>query len=107
MLVFLTEYMKTMSPITKALDVLQGDANVQMGWLVPTITILKAKLQHLHISCKYCRPLVDALQAGLDPHFGQMLVDPELIAAVIRVPKFKTYWTSENSNLKLGKCCAV
>ncbi|XP_039649466.1 uncharacterized protein LOC120554574 [Perca fluviatilis] len=38
---FLAEYTKTMSPFAKALDVLQGEANVQMGWLVPTITLLQ------------------------------------------------------------------
>ncbi len=37
-LAFLAEYAKTMSPVAKALDVLQGETSVQMGWLVPTIT---------------------------------------------------------------------
>ncbi|KAJ8010942.1 hypothetical protein DPEC_G00080390 [Dallia pectoralis] len=31
-LAILAEYTKTMSPFAKALDVLQGEANVQMGW---------------------------------------------------------------------------
>lgn len=61
----------------KALDVLQGETNVQMGWLVPTITLLKAKLQHLHISSKYCGPLIDALLAGLEKRFGQILSEQE------------------------------
>ncbi|CAK6974520.1 uncharacterized protein LOC126402589 [Scomber scombrus] len=55
-----------MSLFAKAVDVLQGEASVQMGCLVPTITLLKTKLQHLRLSSKFCRPLVDALQAGLD-----------------------------------------
>ena len=33
-----------------------------------------------------------------------MLADPELIAAAILVPKFKTCWTSDKNILKLGKC---
>ncbi|KAJ7998291.1 hypothetical protein DPEC_G00221170 [Dallia pectoralis] len=49
-LAFLAEYTKTMGPFAKALDVLQGEANVQMGWLVSTIILLQAKLQHLCIS---------------------------------------------------------
>lgn len=106
-LAFLSEYAKTMSPVAKALDVLQGETNVQMGWLVPTITILKTKLQHLHISSKFCRPLINALLAGLEKRFGQMLKDPELIAAAILVPKFKTCWTSDEQIIKLGKCCTV
>ncbi|KAM7383527.1 hypothetical protein PAMP_003173 [Pampus punctatissimus] len=60
------EYVKTMGPVAKTLDLYQGESNVQMGWLLPTITLLKAKLQHLHISVKYCGPLVDALLAGLE-----------------------------------------
>lgn len=99
---FLAEYTKTMSPFAKVLDVLQGEANVQMGWLVPTITLLQAKLQHLCISSKSCRPLIEALLAGLEKRFGQMLTDPELIAAAILVPKFKTCWTSDECVLKLG-----
>ncbi|KAL0147819.1 hypothetical protein M9458_056896, partial [Cirrhinus mrigala] len=101
-LAFLAEYVKTMSPVAKALDLLRGESSVQMGWLVPTITLLKAKLQHLHISVKFCGPLVDALLSGLEKRFGQMLTDPELIAAAILVPKFKTCWTSNECILKLG-----
>ncbi len=48
-LAFLAEYAKTMSPVAKALDVLQGETSVLMGWLVPTITLLRTKLQHLHV----------------------------------------------------------
>ncbi|XP_058242359.1 uncharacterized protein LOC131351136 [Hemibagrus wyckioides] len=99
---FLVEYVKTMSPFAKAIDVLQGEASVQMGWLVPTITVLKTKLQNLKHSSKFCVPLVDALQAGLERRFGQMLADPELIAAAILVPKFRTCWTSDDNILKLG-----
>lgn len=39
----LKEYVKTMCPLAKAVDVLQGEASVMMGWLVPTITLLKSK----------------------------------------------------------------
>lgn len=100
---FLAEYVKTMSPFAKAVDVLQGEASVQMGWLLPTITVLKAKLQHLQLSSKFCGPLADALLAGLERRFGQMLADPELIAAAILVPKFRTCSKSDDNILKLGK----
>ncbi|XP_051563717.1 uncharacterized protein LOC127446653 [Myxocyprinus asiaticus] len=91
-----------MSPFAKALDVLQGETTVQMGWLVPTITLLKRKLQHIHISSRFCGPLVDALLAGIEKSFGQILVDPELIAAAILLPKFKTCWTSDKCVVKVG-----
>ena len=46
---------------------------------------------------------MDTLQAALENRFGQMLGDPELIAAAILVPKFKTSWTSDDGILKCGK----
>ncbi|XP_075309263.1 uncharacterized protein LOC142370722 [Odontesthes bonariensis] len=101
-LAFLAEYMKTMAPVAKALDVLQGETYVQMGWLVPTITILKNKLQNLRLSTKFCRPLIDALLKGLEKRFEHILTEPELIAAAILVPKFKTSWTSNDYTLRLG-----
>uniref|UniRef100_A0AAR2LSC1 BED-type domain-containing protein n=1 Tax=Pygocentrus nattereri TaxID=42514 RepID=A0AAR2LSC1_PYGNA len=103
-LAFLAEYAKTMSPVAKALDVLQGETSVQMGWLVSTITLLRTKLQQLNIASKFCEPLIAALLSGLEKRFGEMLTDPELIAAAILVPKFKTCWTSDENILKLGKC---
>lgn len=101
---FLTEYVKRISPFAKATEVLQGEASVQMGWLVYTITLLKTTLQNLRLSSKFCEPFMNALQAGLDRRFGLMLADPELIAAAILVPKFRTCWTSDDSTLQLGKC---
>ncbi|KAL6475709.1 hypothetical protein MHYP_G00167490 [Metynnis hypsauchen] len=101
-LAFLAEYANTMSPVAKALDVLQGETSVQMGWLVPTITLLKTKLQQLNVASKFCEPLIAALLSGLEKRFGEMLTDPELIAAAILVPKFKTCWTSDENILKLG-----
>ena len=64
-LAFLAEYAKTMSPVAKALDVLQGETSVQMGWLVPTITLLRTKLQHLHVASKFCEPLITAILQAL------------------------------------------
>ncbi|KAB5533090.1 hypothetical protein PHYPO_G00127730 [Pangasianodon hypophthalmus] len=51
---------------------------------------------------RYCKPLVDAIQGGLQQCFGNMLVEPEFIAAAILVPKFKTSWTSDEHIVKLG-----
>ncbi|XP_051809094.1 uncharacterized protein LOC127535333 [Acanthochromis polyacanthus] len=101
-LAFLAEYVKTMSPVAKAVDVLQGETSVQMGWLLPTITLLKTKLQNLQVTSKFCEPLIAALLSGIEKRFGEMLADPELIAAAILVPKFKTCWTSDENILKLG-----
>ncbi|KAG5840883.1 hypothetical protein ANANG_G00193410 [Anguilla anguilla] len=99
---FLDEYSRTMSPVAKAINILQGEVNVQMGWLLPTLNLLISKLDRIWINSKYCKPLVDALQNGLQKRFGDMLTEPELIAAAILVPKFETSWTTDESILKKG-----
>ncbi|KAL0202415.1 hypothetical protein M9458_000433, partial [Cirrhinus mrigala] len=42
---FLGEYVTTMSQVAKSLNILQGEVNIQMGWLLPTITTLTTKLE--------------------------------------------------------------
>ncbi|XP_047455236.1 uncharacterized protein LOC125016657 isoform X2 [Mugil cephalus] len=99
---FLTDYTKTMSPVAKAVNALQGEANVQLGWLLPTIILLTSNLHNLHTTSKYCGPLVNALLAGLERCLGEMLAEPELITAAILVPKFRTCWTSDEGIIKCG-----
>ncbi|KAJ3605478.1 hypothetical protein NHX12_027524 [Muraenolepis orangiensis] len=91
-----------MSPVAKALNILQGEIDVQMGWRLPTLNLLISKLDRIRNSSRYCKPLVDALQDGLQRRFGDMLTEPEFIAAAIFVPKFKTSWTKDENTLKLG-----
>ncbi|KAL2079874.1 hypothetical protein ACEWY4_023667 [Coilia grayii] len=96
---FLVEYASTMGP---ALTILQAETNVQMGWLLRTLTLLITKLDNIRINCRYCKPLVDAAQESLQHRFADMLLEPEFIAAAILVSKFKTLWTSEENIIKLG-----
>lgn len=91
-----------MAPVAKAINILQGEANVHMGWLVPTLNIMVSKLKRAKISMKLCKSLVDAILAGVNKRFGDMLNDPELIVAAILLPKFKTYWTTDAAILKLS-----
>lgn len=100
---FLEEYAKTMGPLAKAFNILQSETDVQMGWLLPTLMLLIAKLNKIRSGCRYCKPLVDAVQEGLQQRFADMLVEPEFIAAAILVPKFKTSWTSDENLIKLGE----
>ncbi|XDV26115.1 hypothetical protein PO909_029899 [Leuciscus waleckii] len=99
---FLGEYVTTMSPVVKSLNILQREVNVQMGWLLPTITTLTTKLEKSRPSLRFCKPLVDALLEGLRKRFESMMSEPELIAAAILVPRFKTSWTSNDTVLQLG-----
>ncbi|KAK3538696.1 hypothetical protein QTP86_013042 [Hemibagrus guttatus] len=79
-----------------------AESEVQMGWLLPTLTLLISKLDPIRVTSRYCKPLVDATQGALQQRFGNMLVEPEFTAAAILVPKLKTSWTSDEHTAKLG-----
>ncbi|KAL1252241.1 hypothetical protein QQF64_020037 [Cirrhinus molitorella] len=59
-----------------------GEVDVHMGWLVPTITLLTVKLDRLQTSSRFCQPLISALQEGIQQRFGKMMNDPELISVL-------------------------
>ncbi|KAL6459920.1 hypothetical protein MHYP_G00316790 [Metynnis hypsauchen] len=99
---FLAEYTAVMKPVAMALDILQGESSVHMGFLLPTLSQLQEKLKKLESSCKVCRPLLTALQTGIQKRFREVLQDPELIAAAILLPKFRTCWTTEEVILNAG-----
>lgn len=42
---FLGEYIKTMASVARATNIQQGETNIEMGWLLPTITTLMLKLE--------------------------------------------------------------
>ncbi|XP_030296651.1 uncharacterized protein LOC115595940 [Sparus aurata] len=101
-LTFQKEYYTTMSPVAQSINILQGEVEVQMGWLLPTISLLSSKLEKIKIALKHCKPLVEAIQMGIENRFGEMLRDPELVAAAILIPKFKTAWIKDDATLKIG-----
>lgn len=41
---FMGKYANTMGSVAKAVNILQGQSNIQMGWLLPTINTLISKL---------------------------------------------------------------
>ena len=92
-----------MKPISKAIDILQCEKNVYMGWLLPTVYQLHSKMEKVRRSTQYCNALASAIIDGIEKRFGKMMKDPELIASSILVPKFKNQWTSEEKVLEDGK----
>ncbi|XP_040906262.1 uncharacterized protein LOC121189858 [Toxotes jaculatrix] len=99
---FLVEYAAVMKPVAMALNILQGESSVHVGLLLPTLYQLRDKLKRLESSCKMCTPLVHALQRGIQKRFGDIMKDPELIAAAILLPRFRTSWTTEEYILNAG-----
>ncbi|XP_041833130.1 uncharacterized protein LOC121634520 [Melanotaenia boesemani] len=103
---FLAGYTAVMKPVAMAINILQGETSVHMGFLLPTLYQLQEKLIRLELSCKVCRALVDALLNGIQKRFGGAMEDPELIAAAILLPlillRFRTFWTTKECILKAG-----
>lgn len=56
-----------MKPLTQALDILQSEAGMYMGYLIPILTTLREKIEKLSKSeLIYCKPLIPAIQHGLN-----------------------------------------
>ena len=74
-------------------------SNAVMGYLAPTITILKAKpSKKLDIPAMI--PLVQALLNGIINQFQANLNDEKIIVSSILHPKFKETWTSDRNAIE-------
>jgi len=99
---FLEEYLSVMKPVTQALNILQSEGKMFMGFLLPTISILREKLSNLQATANTCIPLVNAVLAGIDRRFAEIFGDKEGIAAAILHPQFRTTWTDDHTLIDLG-----
>ena len=101
---FFAEYCDVMKPLAKALDLLQGEGKTSyMGYLLPTLILLQVKLRAKQHTVLTCAPLIDALLAGIARRFASVLQDPQLAAAAITHPKFRTGWTQDAAVVERGK----
>jgi hypothetical protein len=101
---FLKDYAQVMKPMAQALNILQGEcnhSNAYMGYLAPTIALLKEKLQKKN-GIATVKPLVTALLDGIDKRFDYLFDDEKIIAAALLHPKFKDNWTNDEDMLKKG-----
>jgi len=73
-----------------------------MGFLLPTISILREKLTNLQATASTYILLVNAVLAGIDRRFMEIFRDREAIAAAILHPQFRTSWTDDHTIIDLG-----
>lgn len=78
-----------MEPISQALDLLQGDKFMCMGYLLPTINWLKNKLLKLSVTAGSCKALAVACLDGVNTRFDSMITKKSIILAAVTHPKFK------------------
>ncbi|KAF0753476.1 Uncharacterized protein FWK35_00014868 [Aphis craccivora] len=94
---FLKEYCKVMKPLSKALDVLQGDKSVCLGFLLPTINAVHKSLNGLNNNVVFCKPLILALKRGLNKRFNNYFMSKSCQVAASLIPKFKLNWTANEN----------
>jgi len=96
-----------MEPVAFALDVLQRDHNMYLGYLLPTIQAMKRNLKARATldgqPLKYCAVLRETLLEAIHSRrrFGTYLEDEglELHVAATLVPCFKLSWIGNNPNI--------
>ncbi|KAL4103817.1 hypothetical protein QTP88_019152 [Uroleucon formosanum] len=111
---FLEEYCQVMEPLAISLDKLQGENNSFLGYVAPTILVLR----HLLISftdLKYCKPLSFAIIQAIETRFNYILDlsrpgSKDFIIASMSHPKFKLSWVPLRymklcKNLFISECC--
>jgi len=87
-----------MESLAQALDVLQGNQNASLGFVLPTLKLLKTKLNGVPLSLT--KPLHEALLDGINTRFSHVFNDTEFLLAAVSHPKFKLYWI-DDAELKL------
>lgn len=83
-----------MKPVAVALNILQAEKNMYIGYLLPTIKCLLRELSKKSndSSLLYCRPLAKALMEGVQKRFGPIMMDKKLTVAAGLIPALKFSW---------------
>ncbi|KAM7301480.1 uncharacterized protein ISCGN_016999 [Ixodes scapularis] len=90
---FIEEYCEVMKPVACALDVLQRDDQMFMGYLLPTLSVLQRRLEYAIMKgMRICAPLCQAVLEGLGKRFDHLMESRELLLASAVLPKFQLKW---------------
>jgi KRAB domain-containing zinc finger protein len=103
-IIFLTNYADVMAPVARAIDILQAEKKMFMGYLAPTILRVREQLSAKLESgaSSMCKSLAEALISGIDSRFTGIIDDAETVAAAIIHPRFKTIWIGDAAVLDKG-----
>ena len=95
---FLKEYSAVLKPVSRGLDILQGEDNCFFGSLLPTleaiikkVVTLKSDLSSMTVGLAGC--IEDAIRI----RFQKVFNDDNVIIVAITVPKFKLKWVETQS----------
>jgi hypothetical protein len=85
-----SEYRQVMEPVAACLDKLQGEENAYMGILLPSLHIVKCRLERERDSgnLQHAIPLVEALLKGLNTRFNHFYEDRDVLMATALHPHY-------------------
>ena len=90
---FLKEYCATLEPLSRGLDILQGEDRCYYGTLLPTLTtiIKKTKAEVPNLS-SMTTGLAYAIESSIKRRFSHVFYSKDVIIAALTLPKFKVKW---------------
>ena len=85
-----------MSPVSRALDIIQGAKNAYLGILLPTLAVCLNHLKKMDQdgSITICLPLLRALRQGIQTRFSAQFDDVDCLLASAFHPHFKLVWVN-------------
>ncbi|KAG0415709.1 hypothetical protein HPB47_007121, partial [Ixodes persulcatus] len=94
--VFITQ--KVMKPLSCALDVIQRQEHMFIGYLLPTLAVLEKRIKYEAMrELAYCGPLANSVLTGIEKRFGHLKGKKELVISSCLIPRFKLSWIEDGS----------
>lgn len=97
----LSDYVICMEPVAQALDILQGDKEVSIAFIMPTLFAVESALQEAIPKTAQGMIFKTIIQEVINEKFGSVmeinLENRELILASVTHPAFKTNWLNTDS----------
>lgn len=105
----LEDYKLCMSPIAKALDILQSEKCIDkgLGYVLPTLYSIKKKISSLNTSSNSGNEFKRAILSSISKRFDDIMNFTEenkyLIVASVSHPKFKLNWIENHTHKEIAR----